>query len=84
MVYYSYYGIEIYISAEEIVILVLLFHISSFLSRAFFTMAKSYTSQSYMNGNRDCNTLLPWSNMQIILFSYSRILMKTLKLRGKS
>ena len=42
-----------YISAEEIVILVLIFHIISFLSRAFAAMAKSYTSQSNMNGNRD-------------------------------
>ena len=57
-----------YISAEEIVILVLIFHIFNFLSRAF--MAKSYTSQSYI-GNRDWNTFIPWSNMQIILFSYS-------------
>ena len=60
-----------YISAEEIVILVLIVYIYSFLSRAFATMALSYTSQSYMNGNRDCNTFIPWSNMQIILFAYS-------------
>ena len=60
-----------YISAEEIVILVLIFHIFSSLSRAFATMAKSYTSQSYMNVNRDCNTFIPWSNMQIILFLYT-------------
>ena len=59
-----------YISAEVIVILVLIFHIFSFLSRAFATMAKSYTSQSYMNGNRDCNTFKSWSNMQITLFLY--------------
>ena len=64
-------------------ILVLIFHIFSFLSRAFAAMAKSYTSQSYMNGNRDCNTFIPWSNMQIILFLYSLILVKTLKIRGK-
>ena len=70
MVYFSYYGIEKkYISAEEIVILVLFFHIFIFLSRAFATIAKSYTSRSYMNGNRDCNTFIP--NMQIILFLYS-------------
>ena len=49
-------------------ILVLIFHIFSFLSRAYATMAMSYTSQSYMNGNRDYNTFKPWSNMQIILF----------------
>ena len=42
----------------------------SFLSRAFANMAKSYTFQSYINGNRDCNTFIPWSNMQNILFSY--------------
>ena len=60
----------IYISAEEIGILVLIFHIFSILSRAFATMAKSYTCQSYMNGNRNGNTFIPWSNMQIILILY--------------
>ena len=64
-----WYILAIY--AEEMVILVLIFHIFIFLSGAFATMAKSYTSQTYMNGNRDCNTFKPWSNMQIILFLYS-------------
>ena len=41
-----------------------------FVNTAFANMAKSYTFQSYMNGNRDCNTFIPWSNMQNILFSY--------------
>ena len=62
---------KIYINEEEIVIFVLIFDIFSFLSRAFATMAKSYTSQSYMNDNSDCNTVILWSNMQIILFLYS-------------
>ena len=44
---------KIYISAEEIVISVLIFHIFIYLSRAFATMAESYTSQSYINGKRD-------------------------------
>ena len=71
MVYFSYYGIEKYtFPQKKIGILVLIFHIFSFLSRAFSNMAKSYTSQSYMNGNRDCNTFILWSNMQIILFLY--------------
>ena len=64
-------------------ILVLIFHIFSFLSRAFETMTKSYTSQSYMNGYRDCNTFIPWLNMQIILFLYSWKLMKTLEIKEK-
>ena len=59
---------KIYIPAEEIVILILIFHIFSSISRAFATMTKPYTSQSYMNGNTDCKTFISWSNMQIILF----------------
>ena len=67
MVYLSFYGIEsIHIGKKsDFGIVFSYFH---FLSRAFATMAKSYTSQSYMNGKRDCNTFMPWSNMQIILF----------------
>ena len=62
---------KIYISAEEKVILVLIFLIFSFLSRAFATMAKSFTSQSYIIDKKDCKTFIPLSNMQIILFLYS-------------
>ena len=47
-------------------ILVLIFHIFSFLSRAFAAMAKSYTSQSYMNGNRSKRKAMNrnWSNQK--------------------
>ena len=75
MVYFSYYGIEKYTFPQKKVILVLIFQIFSFLSRAFATMAKSYISQSYINGNRDCNTLKTLLSMQIILFYIHKILM---------
>ena len=64
-------------------ILVLIFHIFSFLSRAFAIMAKSYTSQSYMNGNRDCNTFIPWSNMANYLIFIIMNIKENLKIRGK-
>ena len=68
VIFYLLWDRKLYISQEDIVILVLIFHIFSFLSRAFATMAKSYNSHRYMNGDRDWNTFIPWSNMQIILF----------------
>ena len=71
MVYFSDYGIKNIQFRRRNSDFVLIFHIFSLFSRAFATMAKPYTSQSYINDKRDCNTFIPWSNMQIILFLYS-------------
>ena len=53
-------------------ILVLILHIFSFLSRAFATMAKSYTSQSYINGKKKrlqyFHTMVKYANYLIFIF----------------